>query len=356
VSSFFVTRLEAIGRCAWQGFLRRELGLEPVPDALEDLPEQTRQMAGRVVDRVLGRVVDAALPEPRKQLAEALAAGPVHAPWPAPEVLDSWLAEAARAVVAEAGIALPGFAAALARRVRPLLAIARAADWSDAEGPSVLGAELEGEFAVPDGDGGSRSIGFRADRVDLSPDGVLRITDYKAGRPISKAKKSLTRQQHLLAAIRRGEKLQAVVYHVAGRALAPDRPVEGRYLFLQEDVPESARSLGVSGDAHGVNAVDALSEVVAKLFRAADHGAFVPRLETKDGSAPCSYCDVSPACLRGDHAHRARLAAWVEAASACPPGQLSPVESAALAVLRLSAEADEAAREGRQASEPEAGE
>lgn len=351
-SELFVTRLEQLARCPWQAFLRRELGLERVPDALEDLPEQTRQMTGRVVDRVLGRVVDAALPGPRQQLAEALAAGPVRAPWPAPDLLEGWLDDAARAVVVEEGVALPGFAAALARRVRPLLATARAVDWAEPEGPSVLGAELAAVLEVSEPDGPSRRIGFRADRVDLSSDGALRITDYKAGKPISTAKKAVTRQQHLLEAIRRGDKLQAVVYHVAGRALAPGRAVEGRYLFLREDVAEDARTLAVSDDAHGTNAVDALSATLAKLFRAADHGAFAPRLDTPEGSAPCSFCDVSAACLRGDHAHRARLTAWIEAASRCAPGRLTPAESAALAVLRLPADAKAAGREDRQASEP----
>ncbi len=356
MSELFVTRLEQLARCPWQAFLRRELGLERVADALEDLPEQTRQMSGRVVDRVLGRVVDAALPEPREQLAEALAAGPVHAPWPAPDVLERWLADAALAVVVEEGVAWPGFAAALARRVRPLLETARAVDWVEPEGPSVLGAELAAVLELPEEHGVSRRIGFRADRVDLSPDGALRITDYKAGTPISTAKKAVTRQQHLLEAIRRGDKLQAVVYHVAGRALAPGRAAEGRYLFLREDVAEDARTLAVVDDPHGANAVDALSETLAKLFRAADHGAFTPRLDTPEGSAPCSTCDVSAACLRGDHAHRARLSAWIDAASASAPGRLTPAESAALAVLRLPADAKAAGREERQASEPGDGE
>src|SRR5690606_32956156 len=105
----------------------------------------------------------------------------------------------------------------------------------------------------------------------------------KAGKPISTAVKEPTRKSHLLGAIRRGEKLQAVVYHAAGRALAPSRSAEGRYLFLREDVPEPARVLGVSDDAHGASAVDALYEAAGKLFEAADHGAFVPRLETPEG-------------------------------------------------------------------------
>ncbi len=355
-SELFVTRLEQLARCPWQAFLRRELGLEPVPDALEDLPEQTRQMAGRVVDRVLGRVVDEALPAPREQLAAALAAGPVPAPWPAPDVLERWLADAARAVVVEAGVALPGFAAALARRVRPLLATARAVDWGEPDGLPVLGAELEAVLDAPAVDGAPRRIGFRADRVDLSADGTLRITDYKAGTPISTAKKASTRQQHLLEAIRRGEKLQAVVYHVVGHALAPGRAVEGRYLFLREDLADDARALAVADDAYGINAVDAMHATLTKLFRAADHGAFVPRLDTPEGQAPCSSCEVSAACLRGDHAHRARLTAWIDAASASAPQQLTPgltpTESAALAVLRLPAEAKAAGREDRQASDP----
>jgi RecB family exonuclease len=354
-SPIAVTRLENLARCPWQQFLGRELGLEPVPDALAELPVPSSRMRGRVVDRVLRRIVDAAVPAPRQTLTEALAAGPVSAPWPEPDVLERWVVAAADEVCVDEGIVGPGFAAALVRRVRPLLAVAQAMDWHDPRGPSVLGAELSAVLAVPDAAGVLREVGFRADRVDLSDEGVLRITDYKAGTPISSASQNDTRQRHLLAAIRRGEKLQAVVYHVAGRALAPERDVEGRYLFLTEKLPESARSLSVAGDAHGLNAVDALYETLPKLFAVADYGAFVPRLDTPEGRAPCSSCDVVAACLRGEHRHRAQLAAWLEAARARGPDALTPAERAAWAVLQLPSASEIAAREDRQTAEPETG-
>ncbi len=349
-----VTQLESLARCPWQHFLRRELGLEPVPDALAELPAPAPRLRGRVIDQVLRRVVDAALPAPRQQLEAALASGPICAPWPAPDVLERWLLDAARTVAAEDGLVLPGFAAALARRVSPLLAVAKAADWQDPPGPSVLGAELSAELVLPDAAGLPRRIGFRADRADLSADGVLRITDYKAGAPISSAAKPDTRQRHLLAAIRRGEKLQAVIYHVAGRALAPGRAVEGRYLFLAEKLADAARSLTVANDAYGANAVDALHETVPKLFAVADQGAFVPRLDTPEGRPPCSWCDVTAACLRGEHRHRAQLSAWMEAAGASAPEDLTPAERAALAVLRLASESEATARDERRTDGSEA--
>ncbi|MCL4685465.1 PD-(D/E)XK nuclease family protein [Myxococcota bacterium] len=347
-----VTQLEGLARCPWQHFLRRELGLEPVPDALAELPAPASRLRGRVIDQVLRRIVDAALPAPRQQLEAALASGPVCAPWPAPDVLERWLLDAARTVAAEDGLVLPGFAAALARRVSPLLAVAQAADWHDPSGPSVLGAELSAELVLPDAAGLPRRIGFRADRADLSADGVLRITDYKAGAPISSAARADTRQRHLLAAIRRGEKLQAVIYHVAGRALAPGRAVEGRYLFLAEKLADAARSLTVTNDAHGANAVDALHETVPKLFAVADHGVFVPRLDTPEGRPPCSWCDVVAACLRGEHRHRTQLGAWMEAAGARAPEDLTPAERAALAVLRLPSESEAAGRDERRTDGP----
>src|SRR5690606_21904297 len=180
-----------------------------------------------------------------------------------------------------------------------------------------------------------RRIGFRADRADLRPDGTLRITDYKAGRPISRSGTPATaaakRREHFLEDVRRGRSLQGPAYWRAARALGAAR-AEGRFLFLAADVPEPAREFRV-GDADEALA-EAFEATTRVVLAAADHGALFPRLadpvQWEEPSA-CSWCEVSEACLRGESIQRARLRRWAEAAAA--GARLAPAERAALALL-----------------------
>jgi RecB family exonuclease len=329
----YVTRLEDLARCPWQAFLRRELGLAPVPDALASLPAPGPLLRGKVVHRVLEDVVRARMPEGPATLALARARGPVRVPWPSEAELEQRLAHAAREVAREEGIALPGFVAALARSVRPLLQAARDVDWENPGGPSVLGVELEGELRVRDAAGRERRVGFRADRVDQVPDGGLRLTDYKAGRPPGRgrapASAASTRQQHLLDAVRSGRLLQAPAYWLAARQLAPGTECEGRFVFLREGLEPGVRVF--CADASSAAAFEHTTRV---LFDALDHGVQPPRLDVGEEEPPCSWCEVSTACLRGESGARMRLRAWIEAAAA-RAADLPPAERALLAVLRL---------------------
>ena len=143
----FVTQLEGTARCPWQAFLSRILAIEPPPDARGALP-------GARDKRLLGNVVHGAL---------ALAAGTGE--WP-----DSFarelLFEAAREQTASEGIALPGFAHALARCAAPYVEVARRLDAS--EGAKLVSVETDGIARVRGESGALRELRYKADRVDES--------------------------------------------------------------------------------------------------------------------------------------------------------------------------------------------
>lgn len=344
----FVTHLEALARCPWQAFLRRELRLEPVPDALAALPAPTPLLLGTVAHEVLARIVRAALPEAREDLAEALALGARRVSWPDEPTLDAWLHEAAQAVALGQGVATPAFVEALAHRVRPLLAVARAADWNAAEGPLALGAELGGVVEVVDAAGRLRRIGFVADRADRDRDRLL-VTDYKSGRPRAATGRELAAghdpgklHDELVDAVRSGRLLQAVAYTVGGRRMAPELRVEARYLHLVEEAPV----LAVADGARGAELADAFHETVRTVLDAADRGWLPPRLDGEASEPPCAWCEVKAACLQGESGPRARLRAWI-AAAAEHPASLDAEERALLRILRLQADARAARREAR---------
>src|SRR5262249_40009161 len=153
----------------WQSFLRRELGLEPVPDALESLPSLSPLLRGSVAHAVLERVVRESGAATRVSMEEAERIGARAGPWPdAARLAGAGAEEAADAAAAE-GIRSVSFLRALVRATERAIEVARTVDWSDPGGPTVLGAELAGELALADAAGRARRIAFRADRVDAGP-------------------------------------------------------------------------------------------------------------------------------------------------------------------------------------------
>ncbi len=202
----YVTRLEDLARCPWQLFLCRELGLEAAPDALDALPALSTVVVGNSVHAVLQRVVDRSAGEradERESLAAALARGAVRVAWPEPAELASIAAEAALRIAADEGVRIPGYARALAQRALGMIEVARARDWSEAGGLAVLGAELAGDLVVRDAAGRERRLGFIVDRADLV-DSVLRLTDYKTGKPVAIATGEPKKREKLIEAIRKG--------------------------------------------------------------------------------------------------------------------------------------------------------
>ncbi len=288
----FVTHLEAAARCPWQAFLSRVLGIAPSPDARGALPASRDK-------RLLGNVVHGAL-------ALAAAAGD----WPH-SVAPEFLLEAAREQIAKEGVALAGFAQALARCAAPYVEVARRLD--AAGSAKIVGIEQEGVVRVCDAAGVERELHFRADRVD-ELGGTVRRTDWKAGGP-----KSIPDHQKGLA---QGTLVQIHAYAQDGS--------HARYVYLDPEHDDAKRVIDANAIDPGRTAFDA---AVATLLAARDAGAFPPRLRRPDRDeeiGACRSCELRPACLRGDSGARMRIAAWAEGA-----GAGSELERAALAVWRL---------------------
>ncbi|HVG08389.1 MAG TPA: PD-(D/E)XK nuclease family protein [Thermoanaerobaculia bacterium] len=314
----WVTYLEAMASCPWQLFLQKLLRLEPTPDPLEMAPGTDPLLLGNLAHAVLERIAREAGVEKEK--------GIVAVPWPAERNLETGLQEESARLLAEEGIFLPGLARALAEQVRPRLEAARDSDW--AEGPlPVLRVEDEGSLEVRDAEGRARSVRFRADRVDLLENGALRRTDYKTGKPISRAKREEVRRRGFMEKVRAGTHLQGVAY-----GLASEQAV-GRYLFLRPDV--EARVFEAGPDDRDL--AEAFQGTVRAVLSVWDAGAFFPRVVDPAGRGEpgrCKVCEVAEACVRGDSGARLRLFEWAEGMR--NGGEPTPEEAALLQVWRLA--------------------
>ena len=314
-AALWVTTLERLAACPWQTFLGRLLRIEPTPDPLQAAPSLSALLIGSLVHAALEEVVARALPGDRAEtLDEADAREPAEVPWPDPRELDQILHQRAARLLEDEGIALPGLERALAAAARPFVETAHAVEWHP-RAPSVLAAEVTGAVTVTDSTGAERALHFRADRVDRMVDRRfqgLRLTDYKTGRPISQAVRQKTRDEHFLAQVEAGGRLQAVAYALAtGGPLPSMHAGQGRYVFLRPELPPEQRESGVWG-SH-VPFVDAFTAAVRAALGAWDRGAFFPRLVEPDRDQEprrCGWCPVHEACVRGDSGARRRLADW----------------------------------------------
>jgi len=290
----YVTHVERLAGCPWQYFVERVLGIAPPPDALDALPEIGSRVVGEVVHGVLEAVVKAALPEG----ARSLDAAPGAVPWPASEVLETLLHQAADECVRSGVLGPPSLSRVIVELARPLVNAARRYDWPDGANDRVcIGAELEAAVEVATADGSSRPVRFRTDRADSCADG-LRLIDYKAGR--------VQQQKKLGGAIERGERLQAAAYAGATGG-------EGRYLYLAAEADESAV---VSVTAADRELLGLFAETVGVALSALDAGSFFPRLpdaEDSNGARDCGRCEVREACLHGDAGARDRIWRWAKA-------------------------------------------
>src|SRR5262249_1189877 len=134
--------------------------------------------------------------------------------WPRSFAPDLLL-EAASEHTEKEGVALPGYARALARCAAPYVEVARRLD--AAESAVIEGVEEQGVARV-------RELHFRADRVDRL-DGAVRRTDWKAGTP-----KGLGEHQKGLA---QGERIQIHAYAQDG--------ARARYVYLDPDCDDAKR-------------------------------------------------------------------------------------------------------------------
>lgn len=308
----YVTTLENMASCPWQTFLKHILRLEPSQDPLGAIPEATLLELGSLVHAVLERLVSSILGDGvGGSLELALGRIPIEIPWPEEDELRMILQREAERLLVEQGLRLAGLSRVLCGRAMPYLMVAKEVDWAQrASPPRVLTVEVEGGLEVVDGQE-KTTVRFRADRADLTPEGLL-LTDYKVGKSISEAVKEETRTRKFLEQVASGQRLQAVAYAVAASSQVP---VTGRYLFLDPDTEPQGRIFRVQG--HQVRFKETLYEVLRSLLRAWRKGVFFPRLVTPDGKKEptrCEHCEVSTACFRGDSGIRTRLLRWAESA------------------------------------------
>jgi hypothetical protein len=299
-----VTRLERYATCPWQLFVTLRLGVRPMPDPGSELPGIETLIVGRVVHRMLELVARRSL-GPRPQWLDAvLETKPVVIVWPSESTLERQTREVAESEARAAGLGVLGAGPLIAERALGLLRVARRVGF-DEPGSGTVGVEIVGEVAAPDG----MIVEFRADRVERRGEHAV-LVDYKSGRPLSSAARAETRRRHLVAAVARGRKLQAVAYaHAAPKAT-------GAYVFLRPEIgpgPEDARRVEVSADdTEAAAAFDVAVRTLSEAWRA---GVMFPRVEEvkPPGRRPihCEYCAVAEACRRDDSAFRARLMGWL---------------------------------------------
>jgi hypothetical protein len=332
----YVTRIENVARCPWQTVLAQLLHVEPLPDALADLPSGDALIIGNLVHGVLQEIVSEALPEGGHTFEEMASRAPVPVPWPDRDRLRDLLDREARKILRNEGISTPGFERVLVDRARVCVEFARGLEWPvEGTDVGVLGAEVDGSVALRDYRGAERVLRFRADRVDRVA-GVLRLIDYKTGKAITERKKSETRRRKLLQGVSRGAALQVPAYAMGGTQIVGDHSTQGRYVYLGADVPEHARVAEV--DSEDLDFSDAFERVAQVAFEAWDRGSFTPRLvDLSDHKEPpmCRSCSVKEACLRGDSGSRHRLERWVESARSGNAGESLEAERAALQLWNL---------------------
>jgi hypothetical protein len=282
------------------------------PDALEALPALSTVVVGNAVHAVLECVVDRSCGEranERDSLQAALARGAVRVSWPEAAELAAIATEAASRIAADEGVRIPGFARALAQRALGMIEVARARDWSEAGGLAALGAELAGDLVVRDAAGRERRLGFLVDRADLV-DGVLRLTDYKTGKPVATVTGEPKKREKLIEAISEGRALQSAAYLAAAQALGAAR-AEGRLLYLREELDDRSREFVARHD--DAELVAAFEATARTAVAALDAGTLFPRLVLSDKDeepTACEWCEVAAACLRGESNQRARLREW----------------------------------------------
>ena len=144
-----------------------------------------------------------------------------------------------------------------------------------------FGLKEQSPLVVHDGSDSFRLRGY-IDRVDRSPDGCVRVIDYKTAGPSRFSKR---------AAIE-GKKIQISLYALAARdALKLGEPVEGFYWHVQHAEPSRFTMSGFDGGPE-----EAMATAVGHAWEAihsARGGYFVPH--PPDGGCP-AYCPATGFC------------------------------------------------------------
>jgi len=299
----FVTHLEGMARCPWRHFLEKLLGLEPVPDALGWLPGPDPLLLGSAVHGAVEALVRAGTGlDDDEPLAAALGREARALVWPGPDTAARLVLGAVEAVLREQGIALPGYAAALAR---PVAAAALRARELLGPAPRVVAAEALGSAVISGVLGEPLRLHFKVDLALAGEAGGPALVDLKTGAAVSEASSAATRRAHLVGKVRQGLLLQGMVYAHAAEGAT------GRYLFLGEAASPSGRSVEVRASDDELAGV--FRSAVGELVAARREGAFLPRLldpAARKYADHCRWCEVRDACVHGDSGMRARLGRW----------------------------------------------
>ncbi len=303
----FVTRLESYAACPWSHFIMSLLDVAPAPDAAAALPAVDPLLLGNAVHGAmehLARSVGA----PSEGSLEGIVAGrPVPLPAPDAHEVRAAVLEASKSAASQAGLVLPGFVRALALQALPSVRILLDLLHRTPPLTGLLGVETRGTVDADGVDIGP--LHFRADAVGVRGT-TLVLDDFKTGAAFTKAKTESTRRKHIMKALRRGLRLQALAYVRAASELGVD--AEGRYLFGKDDGGEYERILGFCSD--DVEAFQLFDEVVRTLKRAREAGVFFARVEDPEGKNPsvCNVCECRMACFKDETLERARLVATAE--------------------------------------------
>ena len=268
------SRLESYRACPFFFYVGSVLGLEPREEPSEGL--DARQL-GTLYHQIFEKVFEApAVTDPTdlEQLLEVLSEiGPAVLD-AAPEDLGfretAWWMQTRAEILEnvrqslEALVALPG-------------------GFVPYQHEAVFGLRGRPTLVVRQGQDAFRLRGL-IDRVDRSPDGRVRIIDYKTAGPWAYTKK----------AVAEGKLLQLPLYALAARdALKLGDPVEGFYWHVRQAQPSSFQMSKFDGGPDG--AMEVAVDKAWEAVRGVRDGHFVP--QPPDAGCP-SYCPAAGFCWR----------------------------------------------------------
>jgi RecB family exonuclease len=355
----FVTRFESVNSCPWKSFLLRTLRL-PERTQSGPFPVINPSDAGSIVHNILEEIVCNHFPEDKSDLLlHILNRAPKDITWPTEEKLEQMIVSKVAEQLHSLGIHIPGVHEAMKNNAREFLEVVRETDFPNNVLPKCLGAEATGfsrlEISPSKGNQGNSyetnltrkrpqgtvwnldngddvvvQVKFKGDRFDIIEiDGekILHLVDYKTGRPLSRAKRTETRQKDMLKSLYKGQKLQIPVYASCVQPSSNELPAKGSLFYLGKEVEqrifginqEELLTLNVSEDQ---TIIERLAEVIVVVLSARSIGLHFPRLvqstnkshteeyldENSFKANPmCGYCSVKEACHYGDSNYRRRL-------------------------------------------------
>ncbi len=288
------TALETLGRCPFQYFAGKVLGLEE-----EERPSSAREIAPSLRGTIYHRFLAAFYRRLGDRVPEGGSAFP-----------DKAFSAVEREVFAEYGARALGIHPLLWEITREsLLGNLRAfLEWDLAEcaaskmKPMLLEEAMEADFPAPRPQG-LKDIKLTGvpDRIDAG-EGFWRIVDYK----------TRWKRGALASLALKGRALQAPLYLelAAGRPRLAGLKAHGAFLLPVEDSPEGTgrpRSVGYTAAAHEENRTAVLAKVAA-LVEAAARGEFLIRPEEGEGGH-CGFCPFPGVCRKNHPMTRIRASA-----------------------------------------------